>query len=353
MNNVQILNSSQTKFFNATREALETSHGSNIRPSLVTKFITNQFRLDNEHLIPSLFNAEYSKEQLIEITNNMLNSVAFLEDYGLSDACYIDNNFEVPALTHDDSNVTVDFTLTVNFDNLDEEDQQTVYFTYGKNYGEGNGIESAENFYLDDIPHLFSGAITLADGVTDEELQSAFPMLMQIYVLFMTKFELSKLVSNVPSISVSKPQTIKKPTPKPVEEEDNRVYFINLCYFETDDGVDFETSAENTTTRLCKTVEKLDEIMIEMFRSAFPDHDGVSRDLLNFKMVEDKIEEAFEQEILESSLQEVLDTFEEKDAIEALDWLVENFDIEELAENLLKEFTQNQYELSYDTQNVE
>ena len=76
MSVIKISGVSQTKFFNLTKEALSTALGSNItRKDVVTTFISNLFRLENKHAIPTLFD---KNEESSPVNNDESNAFEIL-----------------------------------------------------------------------------------------------------------------------------------------------------------------------------------------------------------------------------------------------------------------------------------
>lgn len=77
---------------------------------------------------------------------------------------------------------------------------------------------------------------------------------------------------------------------------------------------------ENVQHYLCMTDEAVDRTLEDLFRSSFPDHDGVTDSLMDARLIEDYLEKHDEDETLAEELANM-------PSHEILEWLIETFPI--------------------------
>ncbi|MCF2901145.1 hypothetical protein L1267_12160 [Pseudoalteromonas sp. OFAV1] len=147
-----INNLNKTQFHNQTKEALETLLGSNVRDSTVRTFIKNQFRLQNEHLIPSLFenaSSTLTAEQFKSAANEVLIKSPFLEIEDILGDSRLEAIFGASLIGEHNIRIFIFITITFNPDALGDDNQLPIYFKAGADVGGKSSY--SDGFTFNDI----------------------------------------------------------------------------------------------------------------------------------------------------------------------------------------------------------
>lgn len=124
----------------------------------------------------------------------------------------------------------------------------------------------------------------------------------------------------------------------PVERIPECGYIVSLKDYEFNEtGTGYVLTA--TESVICISLEAAEAAQAEYFRSAFPDHDGVTDSVVESSTVQDYLDSKFEcpfdaSDELEQELEQQKESLEqelyEMTADEIMEWLLDNFGIDEL-----------------------
>lgn len=154
----------------------------------------------------------------------------------------------------------------------------------------------------------------------------------------------SELATNKKVLKPSK--GIKFTKEDQVEIVPTGVYIITTLRYENNDsGTGMVLDKDDITNITCLEQNKLNSKLQEAFSTAFPDNDGTVNDVMNFTMVGVKVEELA---VDTGDARRIEEELYAMSAWEIRDWLLENFDINDLIDNMLKELTMGFYEIKWE-----
>ncbi len=111
---------------------------------------------------------------------------------------------------------------------------------------------------------------------------------------------------------------------------------------------------DDISSRIALSIPKIESIVIEEIRKAFPDSDSISDDLFignEFSQVQDMVESlAHDRDITHNDM---LGELSKLGAVEALDWCIEFLEYDYIIDSLLPSLTYGTVSISYEHQHVE
>lgn len=401
MKNITVNGVGYPHFLKMTKSALELLMGTTIKHDhKIEQFLTNQLHASNEHGLPALFNeSSFTLSSQLKTTSNpiddteLINTLAgidFLHSNN-DDNEYIDREFSIKG--HDDGvtcDVSVDFRLTCH----SEENNATIIVN--KNYGDGP-VGNMTEFALADIPNLESIDLTLPAFISISEIMDAYVELGIIYDAFaknpvlkstflkpkktikslingieiesksislssdsmfdekdadeamesfdaaMQKIEVNKSIKQLEkgsSISVSS-----------LENSDTNVegsaYIITVTQLEdSDTGLSKVKTSDEPVNTVCLEFDHVVSKLEEAFKLCFPNEKFMGEKLNELEMVKDKIMSICDFD--EDHIANLTDNINFMNNEMLADWLIMNFNVSDLIDNMLEPLTDGNYQIKWE-----
>ena len=80
--------------------------------------------------------------------------------------------------------VKLELAIMVNAEAVTDSDQAPIVFTYGMNFGQGNGLQEGANFYVEDIEAIKCGSFDPISSVNLALLQGAIQCLIRLLLSY-------------------------------------------------------------------------------------------------------------------------------------------------------------------------
>jgi hypothetical protein len=400
MKNITINGVGYSHFFKMTKSALELLMGTTIKHDhKVEQFLTNQLDASNEHGLPALFNeSSFTLSSQLKTTSNpvddtvLINTLAgidFLHSNN-DDNEYIDREFSIKAHDHGITcDVSIDFRLTCH----SEENNATIIVN--KNYGDGP-VGNMTEFSVADIPNLENSELTLPAFISMDEIMDAYvqlgiiydafannpvlnstflkpkktikalmngieieckPISLSSYAMFdekdadeamesfdaaMQRIEVNKSIDQLKN---SSELGISPEIEKEMSAGD--VFIISVTEFQdSDSGMGKINTSEDPVNTACLDFDLVPAKLEEAFRLCFPNKKNTAQKILGFQMVKDKIITICDYD--EDDIETLTNNINFMSNEMVTDWLIINFNISDLIDNMLEPLTDGCFEIKWE-----